>query len=123
MPRYRYDRDLDCLIELRDGSNYFEPSPGPSIISDIQPYRAVASDIACDGKRPVIGGRRQHREFLQRNGYVEVGNESSAHHSGPSAREQQADRVHDIKRALGEYGSNTGADEAAWRMRNNQYGR
>jgi hypothetical protein len=124
MPRYRYDKDLECLVEIREGSNYFEPSKGPHIISDIEPYRAIASDIACDGKRPMITGRRQHREFLQRNGYVEVGNESGPTRSDmPSARELQADRAHDIKRAMGEYGSNTGADAAAYHMRRNQNGR
>src|ERR1700748_2632408 len=44
------------------------------IIKDIEPYKAVAADKAT-GKTPVIGGRRQHREFLKRNGYHEVGNE------------------------------------------------
>lgn len=48
---------------------------GVTIIRDIDPYRAVASDVAAKGKRPVIGGRRQHREFLRRNGYTELGNE------------------------------------------------
>lgn len=115
MPRYRYDKDLDCLVEIRDGSNYFEPSKGPMIISDIEPYRAVASDVACDNKRPIISGRRQHREFLRRNGYVEVGNEANPTRSDmPSEREMQRDRVEDIKRATGEYGSNTGADVARY---------
>lgn len=125
MPRYRYDKDLGCLIEVRPGQNYFEASPGPSIISDIEPYRAIASDIACDNKRPVIGGKRQHREFLQRNGYVEVGNEMGRAPSDPaSSREYQADLVHDLKRASGEYGSNTGADAARHhQMRQRQYGR
>lgn len=45
------------------------------IIRDIEPYKAVAGDIALNGKRPAIMGRRQHREFLKRNKYVEVGNE------------------------------------------------
>jgi hypothetical protein len=121
MARYRYDKDLECLIEIREESNYFENTPrGPAIISDIEPYRAVASDVACDGRRPVIGGRRQHREFLSRNGLVEVGNETKPTRSNmPSARELERSRVEDIKRAAGEYGSNTGADAAAWHMRNN----
>ncbi len=124
MPRYRYDKDLECIVEVRDGANYFEPSKGPSIIGDIEPYRAVASDVACGGKRPVIGGRRQHREFLRRNGYVEVGNDMSPASSDRSSeRQQQQDIIHDIKRAMGEYGSNTGAEAAAFHMRRNQYGR
>lgn len=45
------------------------------IIKDIDPYQAVGGDIAAGGKLPKIGGRRQHREYLKRNNYVEVGNE------------------------------------------------
>ena len=109
MPRFRYDKDMECLVEIRDGANYFDDKPkGPMVISDIQPYRAAGSDIACGGKRPIISGRRQHREFLARNGYVEVGNESAPTRSdAPSSREAQRDRVEAVKRALGEYGSNT----------------
>jgi hypothetical protein len=47
---------------------------GPQIIQDINPYQAMGVDVAT-GKAPRIGGRRQHREYLKRNGYVEVGNE------------------------------------------------
>ena len=33
MTRYRYDKDLDCVVPV--GGNYFEEAPqGPSIISD-----------------------------------------------------------------------------------------
>lgn len=110
MPRYRYDKDMECLVEVRAGANYFDDKPkGPTVIRDIEPYRASASDIACGGKRPVISGRRQHREFLKRNGYAEVGNERPVQRGdAPSAREAQRARVDDIKRAMGEYGSNTG---------------
>lgn len=71
---------------------------GPMVISDINPYRAAAADKAT-GKRPVIGGRRQHREFLSRNGFREVGNDM------PSVKREalsQKDRVADIKRAIGD---------------------
>lgn len=47
---------------------------GLQIIKDIDPYKAVAVDIATDSA-PAIGSRREHREFLKRNGYHEVGNE------------------------------------------------
>ena len=48
------------------------PPPRPAksglhVIPDIEPYQAVTGDV--------IDGRRQHREFLRRNGYIEVGNE------------------------------------------------
>lgn len=72
--------------------------PRPMVISDIDPYRAVAADKAT-GKRPMIGGRRQHREFLQNNGYRETGTEM------PTTKREtmsKTDRVSDIKRAMGE---------------------
>lgn len=47
---------------------------GIQIIKDIEPYKAVAVDSRT-GKVPKIGSRREHREFLRANNYVEVGNE------------------------------------------------
>lgn len=110
MPRFRYDKDMECIVEVREGANFYDDTPkGPTIISDIEPYRAVASDVACGGKLPVISGRRQHREFLARNGYTEIGNERPMQPGNtPSPREAQRERVEDIKRSLGEYGSDTG---------------
>ena len=46
----------------------------PAVITDIQPYQAIACDKQT-GKAPVIQGRAQHREFLHKNGYIEMGNE------------------------------------------------
>lgn len=68
------------------------------IIRDIEPYKTAAVDN--NGKRAVIGGRRQHREFLRRNGYVEVGSEMPRNRlqNGP----KQGDVARDIKRVLGE---------------------
>jgi hypothetical protein len=39
--------------------------------TDIQPYRAVAIDKQS-GERPYITSRKAHKEFLRRNGYVEM---------------------------------------------------
>lgn len=100
MARYRYDKDMDCIVEIRDGSNWLaeQPARGPQIIRDLQPYKTAAGDVANNGNRTVIGGRRQHREFLKRNGLVEVGNEA------PKARKpirlSKKERVEDIKRAV-----------------------
>lgn len=55
----------------------WRPPVGLTLIGDIEPYRAMGSDVAT-GNAPVIGGRAQHREYLRRNGYVEIGNESFA---------------------------------------------
>jgi hypothetical protein len=110
MPRYRYDKDLDCLVEIGGQSNYFEEEKpkGPAIIKDIDGYRAMGADVASEGKRPWIGSRSEHRDYLRRNGYVETGNETPrVYDDRPIARQAQEQRVHDIKRAMGEYGSNT----------------
>lgn len=84
------------LVPKRSAAPLVQAGAAPMVISDLDPYRAAAADKHT-GKRPVIGGRRQHREFLARNGYVEVGNDFSV-----PAREQmsQADRIADIKRAI-----------------------
>ncbi len=73
-----------------------ERGAGLQVIRDLEPYRAAGADVACDGKRPVVGGRRQHREFLRRNGYVEVGNTPL-----PPRRQQQMPAVReDLQRAM-----------------------
>jgi hypothetical protein len=60
-----YRRDLGEQVMDR------EPPKSAMIMEDIKPYTAVAGDMA--GKE--ISGRKQHREFLRRNGFEEVGNE------------------------------------------------
>lgn len=49
--------------------------PSFMVMSDIKDYRAVAVDVAT-GTTPVITSRSRHREFLKRNGFIEVGNEA-----------------------------------------------
>lgn len=109
--RFIYDKDMDAVVEVTHGSNAYEPERGRGeglqIVSDIEPYRAVASDVALGGAAPVIGGRRQHGEFLRRNGYIETGNEVPITR-GPELS-GRADRIEAIRRAMGDYGSNTGA--------------
>jgi hypothetical protein len=46
----------------------------PFVQGDQAAYQAVAVDQKT-GRAPRIEGRAQHREFLRRNGYVEVGND------------------------------------------------
>lgn len=73
-----------------------EIRPSGHIIKDIDPYKPVAADKET-GERPVIGGRRQHRDFLRKNGYFEIGNSFVE----PRREESSAsDRVADIKRAM-----------------------
>jgi hypothetical protein len=62
------------------------------VMGDIEPYKNVV-----DGK--VIGGRKQHRDFLKARGLVEVGNEKieKKYEAPVGVRE-------DIKRAIDEVG-------------------
>lgn len=46
-----------------------------SVQADINPYRSVAVDKET-GKPVIVTSRKQHREFLKRNDYIEVGNEA-----------------------------------------------
>lgn len=105
---YVIDPDLDNLVEITHGSNaYASPPPGTGmqIIRDIEPYRTVAADVASGGKRPVIGSRSRHRTFLRDNAYQEVGNENLGMDRRPEMSRDE--RIHDIRRAMGEFGSNT----------------
>lgn len=82
---------LTCL-------NHFAPRGAASgqIIKDIEPYRTVAADV--DGKQKVITSRAEHKAFLRRNGYLEVGNEKLVNKKQPLAKITG----YDIKRAIEE---------------------
>lgn len=47
------------------------PEGGVLIMGDIEPYKAICGDVAGQW----ITSRSQHREFVKRNGFIEVGNE------------------------------------------------
>jgi len=55
-----------CFGHFRKGESN---SKSLQVMGDIQPYKNT-----IDGK--VIGGRKQHRDFLRAHGMVEVGNEN-----------------------------------------------
>src|SRR5581483_4506491 len=88
MPNYTFEcarcgkqrHEVLSLVEHDKASFYhckkpmFQVIGASQIVKDIEPYKAVAVDVAT-GKPPVITSRRTHREFLKRNGYVEIGNE------------------------------------------------
>lgn len=86
------------MLSKRLASPLVRSDSAPMVISDLAEYRAAAFDKRT-GKRPMIGGRAQHREFLKANGYAELGNDV------PRVRHEQlstADRIADIKRVMGD---------------------
>ena len=95
-PRETYVMREGRLVHKRLAAPRHGAQSGARIVRDIEPYRSVALDCAT-GQRAVIGGRAQHREFLRRNNYVEVGNEDVAPRRDELTR---ADRISDIRRAL-----------------------
>lgn len=101
---YIYDAQLDAMVMIRGpGTNHpDDPEHRMHIIRDIDPYRTAAADVGADGKRVVIESRSRHREFLARNGYVELGNETPI--SGRRETLSREERVHDIRRAMGDFG-------------------
>ena len=69
---YRYDPETKSLVPLHQWmKKYGQKTQSHHIIPDIEPYVAVAGDMA--GK--VISSRKEHREFLRRNNFQEIGNE------------------------------------------------
>lgn len=71
--RHIENRD-DALKCPKDGAGMQRIIMPAMVQADIQPYRAVVMDKET-GRYPEIHSRKQHREFLARNDYVEVGNE------------------------------------------------
>ena len=67
--KYHYDRASGKMIKGRASRK--TESPDYYIIDDIQPYEAMAGDMA--GKH--ITSRSQHRDYLRRNQLDEVGSE------------------------------------------------
>lgn len=78
--RYRYDADLDAVVEIRN--NYFEPTPeGPSVISDdvgagVNGLRHMPSGLMLDSKS-------RHRAETRARGLVELGSDRIDPQPGP----------------------------------------
>ena len=79
--RIEWKRNSDPVeIPIPGGTKYVygelpETRQVHHIMPDIEPYQAVAGDVALKGDKPVITSRSRHREFLKRNNYDEVGTE------------------------------------------------
>ena len=83
------------------GGERFRKISAPHVVSDIHPYQAMGTDVAT-GNAPVITSRSQHREYLTRNGYVEVGNEMPKPRPKPTVTKEEVAR--DVKRTIDHLG-------------------
>lgn len=74
--RYRWDKQMDCLVEVRPDGNYFEEKgQAPNVISDdvgagIKGLRHMPSGLMLDSKS-------RHRAETKARGLEEVGNETN----------------------------------------------
>lgn len=91
MSRQRYIWHNNDWVEIERFTRAAKPV-APMLIRDIQPYRSVVT-------REVIGGRKQHRDHLRAHNCIEVGNEKLTPRPATLSR---AERVEDIKRAMGD---------------------
>lgn len=73
LPGGRANSRINKKWEAREPA--FPARIGLQIIKDIDPYKAMGGDVALGGNAPNIMSRREHREFMRRNNYVEIGNE------------------------------------------------
>lgn len=71
--RYRFDADLDCVVEV--GSNYFEErARGPHVIGDDLPGGVKGMLSHADGR--MYDSKSRYRAEVKARGYVEIGNET-----------------------------------------------
>lgn len=72
---FRWDKDMDCLVEVRSNSNYFEEPKGPTVISDamgggVKGLRAV---YRKDGKH--FDSKSRYRADVKAHGLEISGND------------------------------------------------
>ena len=91
--RWIWDKELRKLVPAEEYEARRAEQRGPMIITDIEPYRSVATG-------EVVSGRRQHRDMLRAHGLVEVGNERFP----PRRSLEMPPAGADIKRALEKHG-------------------
>lgn len=108
--RYRFDKQMGCLVEIRDGANWQpEKLTGPTnLIGDIDNYNAVGiQDPNGPPGSPLIitKGRRQHRDELRARGLIEVGNDRGTYAEKP----RMADAAASIRESLSRSGYDNGA--------------
>ncbi len=73
--RYRYDAEMDCLVEIGGNSNYFEePKPGSAaVISD--DVGAGVNGLMNFPSGKMLDSKSRHRAENRARGAAEVGND------------------------------------------------
>ncbi len=75
--RFRYDPDLDAMVEIRSGSNYFveDTAKGPNVVSDTmgESVKGLRAMYRKDGKH--FDSKSQYRADVKAHGLEISGND------------------------------------------------
>ncbi len=75
--RFRYDADLEAMVEIRSGSNYFveDTAKGPSVVSDTmgESVKGLRAMYRKDGKH--FDSKSQYRADVKAHGLEISGND------------------------------------------------
>ncbi len=73
---YRWDADMDCLVEVRSNSNYFEETPqGPNVISDTMGDNINGLRAMYRKDKKHFDSKSRYRADVKANGLEIVGND------------------------------------------------
>lgn len=76
MPRFRYDKDLDEVVEIRPQSNYFEEeTKGPNVISDTMEGGVNGTRAMYREDKKHFDSKSTYRADVKAHGLAEVGND------------------------------------------------
>ena len=103
--RYRYDKDLDAVVEIRDGSNYFEERPqGPNVISDDMGAGVNGLRAMYRKDRKHFDSKSAYRIDVKAHGLAEVGNEQNFEAKPATSPKDHYGQV--VKRAYDQFDGN-----------------
>ncbi len=75
---YRWDRDMECLVEVRSNSNYYDDTPkGPNVISDDMGAGVNGLRAMYRKDRKHFDSKSAYRIDVKAHGLAEVGNEQN----------------------------------------------
>ena len=76
---YRWDRDMECLVEVRSNSNYYDDTPkGPNVISDTMGSNVNGLRAMYRTDKKHFDSKSQYRADVRARGLAEVGNDRIA---------------------------------------------
>lgn len=95
--RYRYDADLDCLVEIGGNANFFEErGQAPAVISD--DVGAGVNGLRHMPSGKMLDSKSEHRRETKARGLEEVGNETNfASKRPPRSLEEYGQMVKDSR--------------------------